>query len=283
MATVQDAIDRLKVLQKSQTIQLVELGESIRPQKSQDADKRNSAVSDMSAEEAENATPAALQAELQHYKELFSKLRFSYVDQVTKEKFLTAITVDPPLLVEPQENIELEAQLAQVKASLKAQKVEVAEMIAELERRGRELSKRYESVELRTSQLSTLPSEIAGLEATIAELRETQAPHPTNPSLSLPLPATQALIASKEAEITALDNQIASLQAALPRKTRELERLEAELKPLELQRNGTVSAAEEAKRRRDAGEAGMGDDLEERGRWLRAVSQGLKTMLEVEG
>lgn len=74
--------------------------------------------------------------------ELFSKLRFSYLEQVTKEKFLRAIVGDPPLIVEQQENIELEAQLATAKAELKAQKEEVASMTAELEARGRDLSRR---------------------------------------------------------------------------------------------------------------------------------------------
>ncbi|EOD44039.1 hypothetical protein GTA08_BOTSDO02074 [Neofusicoccum parvum] len=275
-----EAIERLKQLQETADIKIIDLSNEIRPKPAKNGDKRNSAASEMSADDA---TPASLQADLIHYKELFSKLRFSYVEQVTKEKYLTAITVDPPQFVEPRENVELEAQLVEVKASLKAQKVEVAEMLAELERRGRELSKRYESIQLRTAQLETLPAEITNLESTIAELRETQAPHPTNPSLSLPLPETLSVLAAKEAELAALDKQLSSLQSTLPRKTRELERLEAELKPLEMQKSGTVAAAKEAQRRREAGEAGMGDDLEERGRWMTAVEQGLKGMLEVEG
>lgn len=231
--------------------------------------------------------------------ELFSKLRFSYVEQTTKEKFLTALTTDPPEFVEPQENLELEAQLVEVKASLKAQKLQVAETLAQLERRGRELSQReflrvnhqtselnmhlgYESIQLRTSQLSALPAQIADLDATISSLRASSAPDPANPSLSLPLPETLKVLQEREAEAAALDKQLASLQAAVPRKTRELERLEAELKPLEMQRNGTVAAAREAQRRREEGEAGMGDDLEERGRWLTAVEQGMRSMLEVE-
>lgn len=75
-------------------------------------------------------------------KELFTKLRFSYVEQVTKEKFLRAIVSDDPAVVEPAENAELEALLAEQKAALKAQKAEVAGLIAEIERRGRELSQR---------------------------------------------------------------------------------------------------------------------------------------------
>ena len=74
--------------------------------------------------------------------ELFSKLRFSYLEQVTKEKFLRAIVGDSPLIVEHQENIELESQLAEVKAVLKEQKDHVAQMVKDLEERGRELTGR---------------------------------------------------------------------------------------------------------------------------------------------
>ena len=61
---------------------------------------------------------------------------------MTKEKFLRAIVGEPPLIVEPQENAELEAQLAEVKGVLKAQKENVAALVVELEARGRELSRR---------------------------------------------------------------------------------------------------------------------------------------------
>jgi len=41
-----------------------------------------------------------------------------------------------------------------------------------------------------------------------------------------------------------------------------------------------VQEAQEARRRRQDG-AGIGDELEERGRWLRGVETGLRKMLEV--
>lgn len=75
-------------------------------------------------------------------KELFSKLRFSYVEQVTKEKFLRAIVGDPPLVVGHNENVELEAQLAEVKAELRARKEEVRVMAEEMDKKGRELAAR---------------------------------------------------------------------------------------------------------------------------------------------
>jgi hypothetical protein len=319
----------LKELQPSQFLKLIELSDSIRPSASQNAEKRSSANSDTSADAFENATPAGLEADLIHYKvwipmasrpvrsstykkrlgltleqELFSKLRFSYVEQVTKEKFLRAITDNPPLFIEKSENVALEAQLADAKAALKAQKGEVAELIAQLETRGRELSRRaypfflfpeflpfesrvksnislgHESISLRTATLSTLPSQISALESTIATLQHAQTPHSTNPSLSLPLPETLTLLASKEAEIAALDAELARLQSAVPRKTHELERVEAELRPLEAQKTAMVAAAVEARRRREEG-GGVGDELEEKGRWLRASEGALRGMVGV--
>jgi hypothetical protein len=68
----------------------------------------------------------------------------------------------------------------------------------------------------------------------------------------------------------------------LPIKTRELERLEAELQPLEVRRLGSAASAREAQRRKEQALNGAGDDLEERGRWWRGVEGGLKGMLGVE-
>lgn len=138
-------------------------------------------------------------------------------------------------------------------------------------------------MQLQTAQLSTLPTEIANLESTIASLRESQAPHPTNSSLSLPLPATLGLLSSREAEIATLDTQLASLQAALPRKTQELDKLERELRPLEMQKQGTVAAAKEARRRREQGVGGLEDELDEKARWLRTSEKMLREMLGVKG
>jgi chromosome segregation ATPase len=238
-------------------------------------------TSDVSAEGLDYPTPSSLEADLSHYKELFSKLRFSYLEQVTKEKFIRAIVGDPPLVVDHQENIELEQQLAGVKASLKAQKNEVVDMVAELERQGRELSRRYETIQLQTAQLRELPDKIEGLQASIEELKAAQDPGP-NPNLKLPLDKTVALLEKREKEQAELDRELERLQAELPRKTRELDRLEAELQPLEVRRLGSMASAREAKRRKEEALGGMGDDLEARGRWWRGVDSGLKVMLGVE-
>lgn len=77
-----------------------------------------------------------------------------------------------------------------------------------------------------------------------------------------------------------MNQQIKSLQQALPPKTRELEKVENELRTLEGQKAIAVQGAREAMGRRDGGEGG-GDDLEMRGRWLKGVDSSLRGMLGV--
>ncbi|PSN70004.1 hypothetical protein BS50DRAFT_488631 [Corynespora cassiicola Philippines] len=275
--TPASALEQLKQLQ---SLKLVAIAETLSPKDlPQTAQKRNSAVSEDS--EQNDTHPAALEADLVHYKELFSKLRFSYVEQVTKEKFLRGITDNPPRLIEAAENVEQEKEVLALKADLKERKLEIADILKQLEDKGRELALRYEGVQLRTQQLESLPTEIEGLEASIEKLREEQTPPSKNPELALPLPETQRLVQEREAELAALNAQLSQLQSSLPNRSRELEKLERELKPLETQKQGTVAAAKEARRRREEG-GGIGDELEERGRWLRASEKALREMLEVE-
>lgn len=82
---------------------------------------------------SDSLTKSSLDAELEHYKDLFSKLRFSYVEQVTKENFLKSIVADPPQLVDAAENARLEQDLAQAKAALKAKKEETNQKVQELQ------------------------------------------------------------------------------------------------------------------------------------------------------
>ncbi|RKF80662.1 Kinetochore protein Sos7 [Golovinomyces cichoracearum] len=237
---------------------------------------------EVSTELLENPTPAALEADLAHYKELFSKLRFSYLEQVTKEKFIRAIVGDPPLVVEQQDNIELEESLADKKVSLKSLKFEVTELVAELEKRGRELYRKHRDIEQQTLQLQELLPMINSLEANLQSLRDLQNAG-SNPHLLLPLDKTLECIEEREKKIAELDQQINQLnEVMIPGKTRQLERLGSEVKSLEAKSLSSAASARDAKRRREEALGGIGDDLEERGRWWTAVENGLKNMLEID-
>ncbi|KAI1845458.1 hypothetical protein JX266_008316 [Neoarthrinium moseri] len=280
-ATAEEVLTKLKSLNASHEISILKLSEPISTVPS---DPNTQRTSDVSNAPLDAPTPASLEADLTHYRELFAKLRFSYVEQVTKEKFIRAIVGDPPLIVAPQENLELEALNAAAKAELKALKTEVADMVADLERRGAELARRYEGVRLQTATLEDMPAKIAGLEDAVARLKKQHAGRMNeNPELNLPLAKTVELVDAKKRKRAELERTLEQLQNQVPRKKKELERLQTELGPLETKKQNSAAAAKEAKRRKEAALGGVEDDLEERGRWFRAAEAGLRSMLEIEG
>ncbi|KAI4262686.1 MAG: hypothetical protein L6R35_007374, partial [Caloplaca aegaea] len=227
-----------------------------------------------------NPTPASLAADLSHYRDLFSKLRFSYLEQVTKEKFLRAIVGDPPLIIENAENVELESQLKEVKVVLKEQKEHVASMVQELERKGRALAGRYEQVALQTELLGHLPGEIQGLEGRISKLREDNKGNMDGMGGGLGLDKVLELTRDKERQREEVERELKALQREMPGKGRELERLADELKGLEREKQKAVEGAREAVKSRKSGGA-VGDGLEMRGRWLKGCDEGLRGLLDV--
>ncbi|KAK5112435.1 hypothetical protein LTR85_011544 [Meristemomyces frigidus] len=264
-------------LQAPESLTILSLSHHILDPDSLSERNRTSNASDSSAQTT--PTPALLSADLAHYRDLFSKLRFSYVEQVTKERFLRAITSDPPEFVDGVENGQLEEKLRIDKATLKERKEEVRTLVQELEEQGRQLAHRYDAIQVQTVQLETLPAEIENLQSTISALQDAQEPKSSNPSLAMPLQPTLKLLAEREQQLSDIDRQIVALQAALPAKRQEVERLQDELAPLQMRKINAVQEAKQARRRREDG--GLGDELEEKGRWLRSVDSGLRAMLEV--
>lgn len=95
----------------------------------------------------------------------------------------------------------------------------------------------------------------------------------------MPLQPTLELLNEREAQLSDLDRQIEALRATLPHKKDEVAALQDQVSILNAKKIRAVEEAQEARRRRENG--GTGDELEDRGRWLRGVESGLRTMLEV--
>lgn len=137
----------------------------------------------------------------------------------------------------------------------------------------------YENIQLQSTQLERLPAEIEDLEEKIAALRHNTTPKSADPALSMPLQPTLELLSEREDELASVDAQIEALQAALPGKKAQVEQLRDEVSMANARKIKAVDEAKEARRRRENG--GVGDELEEKGRWLRGVETGLRGMLEV--
>jgi chromosome segregation ATPase len=132
-----------------------------------------------------------------------------------------------------------------------------------------------------------LPSSIETLESTIAGLRAKQVANMdpsdaknTSSSQNLPLPATLSLLAEREAELAALNRQLASVHNTLPRKTREAEAMQRETSVLERRKSEAIAQAQEAQRKKQQGES---DGLEEMGRWYRGAEETLKELVGTTG
>lgn len=231
-------------------------------------------------------TPATLTADLTHYKDLFSKLRFSYLEQVTKEKYLRSIVGDPPLVVSHEDNLLLEEKLAVMKAGLKEKKADVDSLVQEMEEQARDVALRYESVTEGMDVLEKLPTEIEALRLEVEELqnaiaaRRGQEHQSPDPRMQMSLGATEQALAEQRERNAEIDRQISELQKQMPVKVREVEKMDRELADLERRRNESTKLAVEGRRRR---EQGGRDEMEDLGRWYRASESVMKGLLGVEG
>ncbi|KIW24304.1 uncharacterized protein PV07_10031 [Cladophialophora immunda] len=278
----QDTLVALRAQQAAQPLSIIALAEPItasqtHPRKQSESRSRPSDTLSTSETESNlQVTPATLLADLAHYKELFSKLRFSYLEQVTKEKYLRSIVGDPPLVVSHEDNLVLEERLAVMKRELKTKKEEVDALVKEMEGRARDVAHAYEGVregldvlERVPAEIETLKAEVEILQAEIVARQGDDSAHPGSgdPRMHLSLTATEQALVEQRERNAEIDRQIAELQKQMPAKVREVEKMDRELAELEKRRNESTKLAIEGRRRR---EQGGRDEVEELGRWYRA-------------
>ena len=220
-------------------------------------------------------------------KDLFSKLHFSYLEQVTKERFLRSIVADPPQIVSHADNLTLEASLAQQKVQLKTAKEEVDILVKEMETMARDIATKWEGVQMQMVELERLPREIEELQGWIGRMRQQQESamgesgtreRSEDPRMNLSLEETEALVEQQKREAANLDKQIMALQGQIPVKTRECETAEKETQVMGKRRDEVSAAASAARKIK---EEGGRDELEEKGRWYQASESVLKSLVDV--
>ncbi len=282
----------LREQQSSHPLSILHLAEPILESQHQQSQPTNPAdsfarQSNASSEDPSPLTPSALALDLSHYRDLFSKLRFSYLEQVTKEKYLRSIVGDPPVLVTPAENAALEEKLGAMKRELKAKKEENERLVEEMGEIARDVARQYEEVNGGMETLEAVPPEIErmqeevnALKQELAERREALgASGSDDPRQNMGLDATQTALDEQKAKNAELDKEIERLQRQMPGKMRECEKAERELEELERRRNEVTRQAREVKRIR---EEGGRDHMGERGRWYRAQETVMTGLLGIE-
>lgn len=248
-------------------------------------ERQSNASSIESEQNASKLTPAALSVDLTHYKDLFSKLRFSYLEQVTKEKYLKNTLGAPPVFATVEDNAALEEKLSIMKSELQSKKRAADTLVSEIEELAREVAERYETVNASVDELKTLPDEVDQLEKEVEELRRRLAEREGNmeidddPRMNLGMEETERLLQQQIAQNEAMQRQIREMERDLPAKVRESERAERELVDIETRRNEVTRLARDSQRLREEGGRNL---LEEQGRWYQSTEVVLKGLLGVE-
>ena len=168
-----------------------------------------------------------------------------------------------------------------IKALLKQQKNEGSTLIEELAVQGRDLTRRHQGIQMQVDELKYLLIKNAELRRSIADLSMRHSPTSDDPNLAMPLAQTQAVVRNKEAELEDLDVQLHGLEAEVVQGDEHLADLEESLRQLETEKIQAIRAAKSARRDQEEGNNELADDLEVRGRWLKAVYETMQIVLPV--
>ena len=287
LASTNDILSRIDSYQSENPFSIARLSEPLTSSLNQSRNSDNSRSSFSTSSSQNQITPSTLTSDLSHYRDLFTKLHFSYIEQVTKEKYLRAIVGDPPLLHTHQENVELETENVAMKAALKEKKVGIEEMVEVLSKESRDLAKQWERLETeitrtreleqtvreREAKVESLRQEVSSKESQIMSLNSPNtltSDHSASKTNLLGLEDTLNLISQLQSQLHQTTTKIQHLQTStIPTKDRECERVERDLEALEMRKNEITEQAREARRRKEMGGEGGRDEVEERGRWYR--------------
>lgn len=114
--------------------------------------------------------PLVVNEEINFKKEEFAKLKFQYLEQETREKFLRAILSSPPLYVEQTDIDEYEARNKEQKAELKQLKVSMNATLQNIHEKNSENVSLYHDLQSRITETDGVLKEIAELETSLHKL-----------------------------------------------------------------------------------------------------------------
>lgn len=193
-------------------------------------------------------SPVAVESDLKYFKELFSKLKFSYIEQETKEQYLRAILDDPILVVEHKDNLELEKKNAELKSLLKNKKESVEAICQDLEQTISKICNEYEVMIQQAFEADHMLKEIEKMEAEIEKLKDNE----QSTEQKLPLKDSLSFLSSQTEKSIKLKKDIKQYQTIYKNKEKQLEEMTDEIKKCENERQSYKTFAEEALHTRNA-------------------------------
>ncbi|KAJ1970021.1 hypothetical protein H4R35_005991, partial [Dimargaris xerosporica] len=180
----------------------------------------------------EGLTPAAVEAELSYYNELFGKLKFNYLEQATKERFIRDLMQEPPLVIDQEDIQELEAGNVEHKQRLKQRKGEMQRHSEQLTRLAGNMVAAYCQVKNDFAAVPDLLREIRDLESQIQclEAEDDSAQKLTIQESQAKLNEQLAHLAAMSTEIDEHKARLAVLNQAVQEHQDQVQNLESECK-----------------------------------------------------
>ncbi|KAJ1660553.1 hypothetical protein IWQ61_000554 [Dispira simplex] len=187
---------------------------------------------------------AAIEQDIGYYKERFTKLKFNYLEQATKERFIHDLMREPPVVVQQEDNHELEAHNAQHKQQLKKRKHEAGVRREQIEYLVETVANDYERLRQELGQASELIQTVATLEQELQELENQGEDH----EQKLTIQESQTKLQDQLQKLAVTNANIERTSADLAQQDKEMAALEEEIRRLEKTRKTQDTLAAEAVR-----------------------------------
>ncbi|KAG5513346.1 hypothetical protein PMAC_001409 [Pneumocystis sp. 'macacae'] len=228
--------------------------------------------------EEDISDPNIVESDLKYFKELFSKLKFSYIEQETKERYLRAILDDPILVVEHKDNIELEKKNVELKSHLKSRKEDVDKTCKELEQTVSKVCNDYETTIQQAIEADHMLKEIEKMEKEIEELKDNE----KNQEQNLPLKDSLSLLSSQTKKASKLKKDIDQFQAVYEHKKEQLKETIDEVKKRENEKQCCEAFAKEAIHTRQLSTMNEKYKKEQSGLWYQSLLDLQTTLLQIK-
>ncbi|KAG0232983.1 hypothetical protein BGW42_007796 [Actinomortierella wolfii] len=115
-----------------------------------------------------------LEGEVEYFKELFDKLKFSYLEQDSKEKFLNGILKEPPLEIKQEDNEELEAKNMETKKMLEDKVQQMEDLRQEIAEVADSVCRDHAVLEKDIIEMTKMLWEMKDMEAELAALKSVE-------------------------------------------------------------------------------------------------------------
>ncbi|CAM0137331.1 unnamed protein product [Umbelopsis sp. WA50703] len=106
------------------------------------------------------------------YKDHFAKLKFNYLEQETKERFLKSLLKEPTVNVEQSDNWEIDRQNREEKQKLKTGKLETIALKREITTLGKTLHDSFNDLEKKMEKAGSVCAEIDEMKLTVEEAKQ---------------------------------------------------------------------------------------------------------------